>query len=93
MLGGTKKVLRQLLILELQIVAILAYIIFLILLYIHNINVININYLTPIIEYMKTKDYILVLVLILLLSYLISTRFSRKLFQKSATSTLNEEAS
>ena len=93
MLGGTKKVLRQLLILELQIVAILAYILFLALLYIHNINLVNISYLTPIIEYMKARDYILVLALILLLSYLISTRFSRKLFQKSATSTLNEEAS
>lgn len=93
MLGGTKKVLRQLLILELQIVAIIAYIIFLILLYIHHINLVNISYLTPIIEYMKTRDYTLVLALILLLSYLISTRFSRKLFKKSATSTLNEEAS
>ena len=41
--------------------------------------------------YMGVKDYILLYIILLFMSYLISTKFAKKIFKDSAMKTLKEE--
>ena len=42
-------------------------------------------------EYLKIRDYILVYIILILMSYLISTRYAVKIFKKSAMKSVREE--
>lgn len=91
MLGATKKVSKELLIIELLTVSNLAYIIFLIITYLNYLNIFNINFINTIIKYLTLKDYIILYLILILISYLISAKFSKKLFKNSAMKTIKEE--
>lgn len=91
MLGATKHISVELLIIELLTVFNTAYILFLGLLYINHMNLINIGFLNTILEYLKLKDYIILYIILVAMSYLISIKFAKKLFKKSAISTIKEE--
>lgn len=91
MLGATKKISIQLLIIELLTVFNTSFIIFLISMYLNYIKVINIGFLNTILEYLKLKDYITLYIILVIMSLLISIKFSKKLFKKSAISTIKEE--
>ena len=54
-------------------------------------NILKINYFSNMIEYLQFKDYILLYIILIGMSYLISKRYSRKVFDKSAIKTLKEE--
>ncbi len=91
MLGATKKVSKELLIIELLTVSNLAYFSFIILIYLNSINILNIGFMKTILTFLKFSDYLILYIIITLMSYLISQKFSKKLFKKSAMSTIVEE--
>ena len=91
MLGATKKISKQLLIIELFVVSNLAYFSFMILIYLNYLNILDINFINTINTYLNLKDYIVLYIIIDCMSYLISQKFSKKLFKKSVINTLGEE--
>ena len=90
-LGSSKKIAKQLLIIELFIVSNLAYFSFIIFIYLNSIGVLNIGFVKTILDYLTLKDYIVLYLILSVMSYLISKKFSKKLFKKSAISTIKEE--
>lgn len=91
LLGSNKKVLKKLLIMELVTVCNLVYFIFIILTIIYKNISLNISTLEIITYYLTLKDYIILYIILVLMSYLISSRYSRKIFKDSVITTLKEE--
>lgn len=91
MLGATKKVSQNLLIIELLLISTFAFGSFLSIIILVKHNLLNISFITMIIDYLKLSDYILLYLIITLMSYLLSQKFSKKLFQNSAIKTYKEE--
>lgn len=91
-LGTTKKVSNQLLQLELLSIFNLSFLIIMGFITCINKNIIKLKELNNMLSLMSIKDYILVYIVILIMTYLISIRFSRYIFKKSTMKTLNEEA-
>lgn len=91
MLGGTKKVLKQLIIIELLLIENLAYIICIGIIVLQAKNIINYEFIQTILKYLEVKDYIALYVILILMSYIISLKYARKLFKKSTINTYNEE--
>ena len=91
MLGASKKISRELLIIELINVANIAYLLFGIFLVLNYLDVINIGFAHTILEYMRVRDYILLYIILIMMSYLISSKFAKKIFKDSAMKTLKEE--
>ena len=91
MLGANKAVSKQLLVMELLTVANIAYFSFVILIYLNSLKVINIGFINNILLYLKLKDYIVLYLILILMSLVISGKFSKKLFKKSAIATMGEE--
>lgn len=91
MLGANKNIARELLIIELLNVATISYIIYLSFIYLQMNNIIDINLISKMLKYLKTTDYILIYVILMTMSYIISIKFSKKLFKNSAITTIREE--
>lgn len=91
MLGGTQKISKHLLIIELFTVSNLAYWLYVGAIFIQYKGLINVSYFKDIIEYLKFSDYVILYVVLIAISYLISLRYARKLFEKSSIKTYNEE--
>lgn len=91
MLGATRKISRDLLIIELLNVANIAYFTFLFIIYLNYNNTISVGFIDTIIKFLKINDYILLYVILIIMSLLISLKFSKKLFKRSAISTITEE--
>lgn len=91
MLGASKKISKQLLVIELFIVSNLAYFSFILFIYLNSIGILNIGFVKTIIDYLTLKDYALLYIILSLMSYLISQKFAKKLFKKSVVSTIKEE--
>ena len=53
-------------------------------------QIININ-MTDIIRYLGVKEYIIIYLIIILMAYFISNRYSRKLFKDTTMNTIREE--
>lgn len=90
-LGATKKISKQLLNIELLVDINIAYLVFIGIVGLINFNVINIAYISDIVEYLKITDYIIVYIILICMSLLISNRYSHKLFKDSVMSTYREE--
>ena len=90
MLGATRKICKDLLIIELLNVANIAYFTFLIIIYMNYSNIINVGFIDTIIDYLKLSDYLLLYLILLGMSLLISMKFSKKLFKRSAITTIGE---
>lgn len=91
MLGATKKIAKELLVIELLIVSNIAYFSFMIIIYLNHIGKISVKFIDTILNYLTFKDYFILYIILMLMSYLISQKFSKKLFKKSAISTMKEE--
>jgi hypothetical protein len=91
MLGGTKRVSRDLLVIELLNVSNLAYFMFMIVLGLGKLDIINLGFIDMIIKYLTVRDYIVLYLILIFMSYLISMKFSKKLFKNSVMKTLVEE--
>ena len=91
MLCATKKDSKELLIIELLTVSNLAFFSFMIVIYLNSIHIINLEFINTILTYLNFKDYAILYIVLIMMSYLISQKFSKKLFKKSAISTIKEE--
>ena len=91
MLGGTKKTAKDLLITELFVVSNIAYFVFVIIAYLQRIDILHINFIDTVNRYFVFKDYIILYVVVILMSYLISLKYANKLFKNSAMNTYREE--
>lgn len=91
MLGGTKKTAKDLLITELFVVSNIAYFVFVIVAYLQRIDILHINFIDTVNRYFVFKDYIILYVVVILMSYLISLKYANKLFKNSAMNTYREE--
>ena len=91
MLGSTKKDCKNLLTIELLTITNLASGIFAILLVLQKLDYINVSMLNKILTYCKLPEYIFVYVLVNIMSYIISLKYSKKIFTNSAASTLRED--
>lgn len=91
MLGATAKNVRKILDIELFINSTLSYGILLGFIYMIKTNIINLEYISKITEYIGLKEYILMYVILVAMSKLISIKFARKVFKNTAINTYNEE--
>lgn len=91
MLGAPKKVARQLLIIELFIVANIAYLTFDLCIYLNHLGTIKNSVLQTINEYLTLNDYTLIYLILVLLSFLISEKYAAKIFKKSVMNSYREE--
>ncbi|MDD6467549.1 MAG: ABC transporter ATP-binding protein [Erysipelotrichaceae bacterium] len=89
-LGANKKVAKQLLTIELFTVANLAYFGVYGGLQLVKNGVINYPDLLEMIEYLKMSDYVILYILVCFISLLISNKYAKKIFQKSAMDTYRQ---
>ncbi len=85
------KSIKQILDVELIFIINLAYFILIAFIRAVATDLIHISFLKPIFEFLKLSDYIVLYVIMVILAYIISRKFSKKLFKKSAMSTFREE--
>lgn len=91
MLGMAKSNIRRILDVEMILIVNIAYMIFLAFVAVVKTGIVNITYMTNLIEYMSGFDYVILYIVMLLMSYLISGKFARSLFKKTAMGTYREE--
>ncbi len=91
MLGATKKICKNLLVIELFVVSNLAFFAFIGLILLVQNNVITIDYLNNLITYLSIRDYILLYVILILMSYITSLKFAKSIFKKTAINAYKEE--
>lgn len=90
-LGATRKNAKSLLRIELFTVMNIAYALVIGLIALIKNNVIINDYLQSMITYLEIKDFVLAYLLLFIISMLISNRYSKKLFKKSAMNTYRDE--
>lgn len=84
MLGLAKKNIRRIMDVELFTVVNIAYALFLIMICLVNMNVLNVEYIRDLVQFMEITDYVLLYGILVVMSYLISGKFVRKMFKKTA---------
>jgi hypothetical protein len=89
-LGGNKKVLNDLLNIELLVDIHIAYILFTTLLVLIRNKVIKISMLYQLSTFFELKDYIIIYIVLIVMSILIANRYSNKLFGGSVMSNYRE---
>ena len=90
-LGANAKHVKHILNIELFMDATLAYLGYLTITLLVKYKVIYIKFISNIMEYLELKDYILMYVILIFMSYMIGTRYANKIFKKSAMKSYREE--
>lgn len=90
-LGATRKSAKQLLDIELITVLNVSYILIIAAVILVGQNIINIPKIKEFMEYLVMPDYIILYLILILLSFILSSRYARKLFKHSAMDTYREE--
>lgn len=91
MLGLSKRNIRRLLDIEMFAVVNIAYAIFLGLIGLVRYHVIKVEYIWTLVEYISVGDFAVLYAVIVLMAYLISGKFVRSIFRKSAMGSFREE--
>lgn len=91
MLGASKRVARNLLIIELLTVTNIAYFSVIILINFVKADIIENSYIANLARYVHFQDYAILYIILIAMSYLVSRKFAKKLFKKSTISTIKEE--
>lgn len=91
MLGATTKNVKRILDIELFINSSLAYLSLMIFIILVKYNIVNINFIENLVEFLTIREYVVMYVILVIMSKLISRRFSKRIFKKSAIKTYNEE--
>lgn len=86
-IGNTKRILDV----ELFVNSSLAYLLYILLVLFVKCDILEISFIKNIIDYLYLSDYILMYIILVCMSYLISSRFSNKLFKNSAMKSYREE--
>ena len=92
MLGLGRKAMRRIMDVELIAVSSISFAIFLGVCMLVSQGIVSISYVEGLIKYLTPVHYAVLYGVVLLMSYIISGKFSRSLFKKSAMSTYREEA-
>lgn len=92
MLGMAKKHIRRILDVEMLMIVNIAYLIFAGCALMVHYGVIDVEYIRNLIEYMTVRDYVILYAILMVMAYLISGKFARSLFRKTAMGTFREEA-
>ena len=90
-LGGSAKVIRKLIRIELFTIYHLAFILVLAFALINKFNIIKINFISELLAFLTLKDFIIIYLILFILSYLLAARYARKLFKTSAMKAYSEE--
>ena len=90
-LGANFKHIKKILDIELFTNSSIAYLFYIALTILVKYKIIYVESIANIIDYLKLYDYIIMYIILVLISYLISTRYARKIFKKSAMKTYREE--
>jgi len=90
-LGANFKHIKRILDIELFTNASIAYLFYLTLVILVKHKIIYVKAIANIIDYLKLSDYIIMYIILVFMSYLISSRYARKIFNKSAMKTYREE--
>lgn len=85
------KSIKQILDIELIFIINIAYFMLVAFIRLVQTKVLDIPFLVEIFDFIKIQDYIILYVIVVCLAYIISRKFSKKLFKKSAMSTFREE--
>ena len=91
MLGATYKNVRRILDIELFINSTLSYAVLMLFIYLVKSDVIGLNYISKISNFLSAREYILMYLILIVISRLISMKFAKKLFKNTAINTYNEE--
>lgn len=91
MLGATYKNVRRILDIELFINSTLSYAVLMLFIYLVKADVIGLNYISKISNFLSAREYILMYLILMVISRLISIKFAKKLFKNTAINTYNEE--
>lgn len=91
MLGATYKNVRRILDIELFINSTLSYAVLMLFIYLVKADVIGLNYISKISNFLSVREYILMYLILIVISRLISMKFAKKLFKNTAINTYNEE--
>ena len=91
MLGMAKKHIRRILDVEMLMTVNIAYLIFIGCALMVHYGVIDVEYIRNLIEYLTARDYVILYAILMLMAYLISGKFARSLFKKTAMGTFREE--
>lgn len=92
MLGMGKKPACRIMRVELVLICLISYALFLLFVYLNHAGVINSEQLMSYITYLTARDFIILAAVLILMSVLISGRFMRTIFKSSAMGTYREEA-
>ena len=91
-LGASRRISKQLLDIELFVIATLAYVLFMGAIVLVHAGVITHGYIADLAGYLTASNYVIMYAVIIVMSYLISHRFAKKLFKDSVMNTYREEA-
>lgn len=92
MLGMGKEAARRIMRVELILVSMIAYALFVLFIYLNRIGVVNSSQLKDHLTYLTARDYVILAGILLVMAVLISDRFMRTIFRSSAMGTYREEA-
>lgn len=90
MLGMARRNIRRIMDVEMLLVSNIAYGIFLVCVALVKEGYIKVQYIMDLIQYLSVVDYVVLYIIILLMAYLISGKFVRSLFKKTAMGTYRE---
>lgn len=90
MLGSSSKTAKNLLDIELNVITNIAYFLFILLILLSKYDVLGLSYIKSLAEFLSLKEYIIIYLILVVMSYLTSTRYAAKLFKKSAMNTIKE---
>ncbi len=92
MLGMGRKPAKRIMRVELILVCLIAFAVFLLFIYLNHLGIIYREQLMNCLMYLTTRDYILLLLILLVMAVLIAGRFMRSIFKSSAMGAYREEA-
>ena len=91
MLGATYNSIKRILDIELFLNSTLAYTVATVFLNLVKYGVIHQEYFEKLVPYLNVREFVIIYVILIIMVKLISMRFSKKIFKKSAINTYNEE--
>ena len=91
MLGCSKKDVKMLINIELNTILNISYLLILVIIILVNNKIIDFPYLNKLVDYLKFSDYIILYGILFIISLIISLKFGKSIFKKSAIKTFNEE--
>ena len=92
MLGMGKEPARRIMRVELVLVCMIAYAVYVLFIYLNRIGVMYSMKLMEYLTYLTARDYIVLALILIIMAVLISSRFMRTIFRSSAMGTYREEA-